>query len=147
MSRIHKHLKKVVVAIHVLSIIFLVIAVVLFGDGFGRIKDDQFRYQQVCQSTPNNSISRSCVFSIIGEVLAALGLVPLVILTIVKLVRGIIGWVLKLINRMKEVTLFFRNKIFLIVETLILLFTSITVVIAAIMVCYGWKEVCARIKE
>ena len=91
MSQIHKHLKKVALAIHILSIIFLVIAVVLFGDGYRRFNDDQFRYDQVCRSTSNNSSSPFCVLSIVCEVLAAVGLLPLIIITTVNLVRRIIG--------------------------------------------------------
>ena len=90
MSQIHKHLKKVAVAIHILSIIFLVIAVVLFGDGSKRFNDDQFHHK-VCQSASKPNSSSFCVLSIVGEVVAALGLVPLIILSIVKLVRRIIG--------------------------------------------------------
>ena len=48
---------------------------------------------------------------------------------------------------MKEVSLFFRNKIFLTVEILILLFSSIFALSGAIMVTYGWKKTCDAIKQ
>ena len=87
-------LQIIAIAIHVLAIIFLVIAAGLFGDAH-RGYNKELPTKEVCilyisknNLNPSNS---NCNFSIAGEVLAALGLVILVILSIVKIVRGLIG--------------------------------------------------------
>ena len=89
-------LQIIAIAIHVLAIIFLVIAAGLFGDAHRRYnkglptstKEMCMLYVSKNNYNPSNS---NCNFSIAGEVLAALGLVILVILSIVKIVRGLIG--------------------------------------------------------
>ena len=87
-------LQIIAIAIHVLAIVFLVIAAGLFGDTHRRY-NKELPTKEICilyfsknNYNPSNS---SCHFSIAGEVLAALGLVILVILSIVKIVRGLIG--------------------------------------------------------
>ena len=92
-------LQIITIAIHVLAIIFLVITIGLFGDAHKRYNDDNNRqveqktkvcFLYISKNNYNPSIS-NCNFSIAGEVLAALGLVILVILSVVKIVRGLIG--------------------------------------------------------
>ena len=100
-------------AIQVLAIIFLVITAGLFGDALRRYNlqiDRQLCFLYITKNNYNPSNS-NCNFSIVGEVLAALSLVILVILNIVKIAYGLIGWVFKLINK-REWKVFFRNKIF-----------------------------------
>ena len=92
-------LQIIAIAIHILAIIFLVIAAGLFGNAYRRSKDElnavgindvcflYVKYEEEL-TYASNSV---CIFSIVGEVLAALGLVVLVILSIVKLVGGIMG--------------------------------------------------------
>ena len=96
MAQIRQRLQKVVVAIHVLSIVFLVIAVALFGDGYRRYNNEQnstsgdrvcFLDNKLSGSTSKPGDDYYCILSIFTEVLAALGLIPLVILSIVKLVH------------------------------------------------------------
>lgn len=93
-----QRLQKVAVGVHVLTIIFLLIAGSLYGDGYRRFNNDQIGNISVCflfnkfkDFTSNSSSNSICVFSILGEFMSALGLVPLVILSIVKLVRRLIG--------------------------------------------------------
>ena len=81
-------LQIIAIAIHILAIIFLVIAAGLFGNVYKRNNDICFLYIKNDFTRASNSV---CVFSIVGEVLAALGLVVLVILSIVKLVVGLMG--------------------------------------------------------
>ena len=86
-----------IIAIHILTIIFLVIAAGLFGIVYRRNNDELnaagvgdtcFLYLKKDNTRASNSV---CVFSIVGEVLAALGLVILIILNIVKLATGQMG--------------------------------------------------------
>ena len=85
-------LQIIAIAIYLLAIIFLVIAAGLFGDAFRcyNKENTQLETKKICKNNinPNNS---NCNFAFAGEVLAALGLVILVILSIVKIVRGLIG--------------------------------------------------------
>ena len=83
------------VVIHILTIIFLAIAAGLFGNVYRRnndqlnaagVGDTCFLYIKKDLTYTNNSV---CVFSIVGEVLAALGLVVLILLSIVKLATGL----------------------------------------------------------
>ena len=85
------------IAINILAIIFLAIAAGLFGNVYRRnnnelnavgIDDICFLYFKKDLTHASNSV---CVFSIVGEVVAALGLVVLIILSIVKLVGGLMG--------------------------------------------------------
>ena len=85
------------IVIHILAIIFLVIAAGLFGNVYRRsnnelnaagISDFCFLYFKKDLTYASNSV---CVFSIVGEVLAALGLVVLILLSIVKLATGLMG--------------------------------------------------------
>ena len=88
-------LQIIAIAIHVLAIIFLVIAAGLFGDAHRRYNKELETNKEMCilyiSENNNNPSNSNCNFSIAGEVLAALGLVILVILSIVKIVRGLIG--------------------------------------------------------
>ena len=84
----------IVIAIHVLAIIFLVIVAGLFGDAHRRFnKEVQSKEMCILYISENNynPSNSNCNFSIAGEVLAALGLVILVILSIIKIVNGLIG--------------------------------------------------------
>ena len=88
-------LQIITIAIHVLAIIFLLITIGLFGDAFNRFNRQLELKTKVCflyisKDNYNPSIS-NCNFSIAGEVLATLGLVILVILSIVKFVYELIG--------------------------------------------------------
>ena len=85
------------IVIHILAIVFLVIAAGLFGNVYRRsnnqlhaagIGDICFLYIKKDLTYASNSV---CVFSIVGEVLAALGLVVLILLSIVKLATGLMG--------------------------------------------------------
>ena len=90
-------LQIIAIAIHILAIIFLVIAGGLFGNVYRRSNDELnavgiadicFLYFKKDLTYASNSV---CIFSIVGEFVAALGLVILVILSIVKLVCGLMG--------------------------------------------------------
>ena len=83
-------LQIIALVINVSAILLLVIAAGLFGNAHQRLNENLKTRTDVCilylsqnNPTPSNSI---CVFSIVAEVLAALGLAGLVGLTIVKLV-------------------------------------------------------------
>ena len=92
-------LQRITIAIHILAIIFLVIAAGLFGNAYRRSNDElnaagvgdicflYVKYEEEL-TYASNSV---CIFSIVGEILAALGMVVLVILSIVKLVGGLMG--------------------------------------------------------
>ena len=94
-------LQIIAIAIHILAIIFLVIAGGLFANAYRRINDELKPYENsdetddVCflYITKQNTSATPlvCISSIVGEFVAALGLVVLVILSIVKLVVGLIG--------------------------------------------------------
>ena len=144
-------LQIIAIAIHILAIIFLVIAAGLFGNAYRRSKDElnavgisdicflYVKYEEEL-TYASNSV---CIFSIVGEVLAALGLVVLVILSIVKLVVGLMGWgCIKMWLTKYILCIFFRNKIILIVEILILLFSGIFALIVAIILSSGWGVTC-----
>ena len=90
-------LQIIAIAIHILAIIFLVIAAGLFGNVYRRSNDELnavgisdvcFLYFEKDLTYASNSV---CVFSIVGEVLAALGLVVLILLSIVKIAGGLMG--------------------------------------------------------
>ena len=90
-------LQIIAIVIHILAIIFLVIAAGLFGNVYRRnnnelhavgFDDICFLYIKKDLTYASNSV---CVFSIVGEVLAALGLVVLILLSIVKLATGLMG--------------------------------------------------------
>ena len=98
MAQINQLLQIIVVVIHVLGIIFLVIATGLLGNSYRRFNNDKidenskcFLYNRLNGFTYKSSRNSFCVFPIVAEVLAALGLIFLVILSIVKLLRGLIG--------------------------------------------------------
>ena len=98
MAKIRQFLQKIVVAIHIVSIIFLVIAAALFSDGYKRYNSEQksedpvcFLYNKLSGSEPKTGKDSYCILSIASEALSVLGLLPLVILGIVKLVRGFVG--------------------------------------------------------
>ena len=98
MAKIRQFLQKIVVSIHILSIIFLVIAAALFSDEYERYNEEQksedpvcFLYKQLSDSTSKTGKDSYCILSIASEALSVLGLLPLVILGIVKLVRGFVG--------------------------------------------------------
>ena len=81
-------LQIIALVINVSAILLLVIAAGLFGNAHQRLNENTrtdvcILYWSQKNPTPSNSI---CVFSIVAEVLAALGLAGLVGLTIVKLV-------------------------------------------------------------
>ena len=97
MAQTNLLLQIIAIAIHILAIIFLVIAGGLFGNVYRRSNDELnavgiadicFLYFKKDLTYASNSV---CVFSIVGEVLAALGLVVLILLSIVKIVGGIMG--------------------------------------------------------
>ena len=97
MAQIKLLLQIIAIAIYILTIIFLVIAAGLFGNAYRHGNDELnaagigdicFLYIKKDSTYASNSV---CIFSIVGEVLAALGLVVLVILSIVKLVGGLMG--------------------------------------------------------
>ena len=81
-------LQIIVLVINASAIVLLVIAAGLFGNAHIRLNEN-FRtdvcilYMSAENPNPSNSI---CVFSIVAEVLAALGLAGLIVLTVVKLV-------------------------------------------------------------
>ena len=81
-------LQIIALVINASAIVLLVIAAGLFGNAHISLNEN-FRtdvcilYLSAENPTPSNSI---CVFSIVAEVLAALGLVGLIVLTVVKLV-------------------------------------------------------------
>ena len=90
-------LQIIAIAIHVLTIIFLVIAAGLFGNVYRRNNNELnaagagdfcFLYFKKDLTYASNSV---CVFSIVGEILAALGLLVLILLSIVKIAGGLIG--------------------------------------------------------
>ena len=98
MAQTTQLLQIIVVATHILGIVFLVIAAALFGNGYRRFNNEQinddslcFLYNRISASTYETSSNSICVFSIVAEVLAGLGLIVLVILSIVKLGSGLIG--------------------------------------------------------
>ena len=81
-------LQIIALVINASAIVLLVIAAGLFGNAHIRLNENLrtdvcILYWSVKNPTPNNSI---CVFSIVAEVLAALGLAGLIVLTVVKLV-------------------------------------------------------------
>ena len=88
MDRTSLILQIIALVINASAIVLLVIAAGLFGNAHIRLNEN-FRtdvcilYLSVENPTPDNSI---CVFSIVAEVLAALGLAGLIGLTVVKLV-------------------------------------------------------------
>ena len=89
-------LQIIAIAIYALAIIFLVISAGLFGDAHRRFNERTATDRDVCilyfkRSDVTFTSNSVCVFSIVGEVLAALGLVLLVILSIVKLVGRLVG--------------------------------------------------------
>ena len=95
MAQTNLLLQAIAIAIHVLAIIFLVIAAGLFANVYRRsndelhgISDKCFLYIKKDFTYASNSV---CVFSIVGELLAALGLVVLIILSIVKFASGLMG--------------------------------------------------------
>ena len=113
MAQISQRLQIIAVVIHILTFLFLTTAAGLFGNGYRRFNNDQIGNISVCflfnklqDFTSNSSGNSICVFSMVGEILSALGLIPLIIINIVKFVRRLVGWVFKLINKMKEVILF-----------------------------------------
>ena len=90
-------LQIIAIAIHVLTIIFLVIAAGLFGNVYRRNNNELnaagagdicFLYFKKDLTYASNSV---CVFSIVGEILAALGLLVLILLSIVKIAGGLMG--------------------------------------------------------
>ena len=97
MPQTNLFLQKIAVAIHILAIIFLVIAAGLFYNVYRLYNDtlNIFASDDICflyiKKDFTNASKSVCTFSIVGEVLAALGLVVLVILSIVKLVNGLMG--------------------------------------------------------
>ena len=98
MAKIRQFLQKIVVVIHILSIIFLVIAAVLFDDGYKRYNIEQNSNNRVCflfnklrDSVLDTGKDSNCIFFIISEILSALSLVPLLLMGIVKLVRRFVG--------------------------------------------------------
>ena len=81
-------LQIIALVINASAIVLLVIAAGLFGNAHIRLNENYrtdvcILYWSVKNPTPSNSI---CVFYIVAEVLAALGLVGLIVLTVVKLV-------------------------------------------------------------
>ena len=97
MAQTNLLLQIIAIAIHILAIIFLVIAAGLFGNVYRRSNDElnAFGVDDICflyfkkdLTYASNSV---CVFSIVGEVLAALGLIVLILLSIVKIAGGLIG--------------------------------------------------------
>ena len=91
----------IVIAIHVLTILFLVTAAGLFGDAYRRynneLKSNAFEQDisKICilyfKKDSTHAKNSVCVFSIVGDALAALGLLVLILLSIVKLVVGLMG--------------------------------------------------------
>lgn len=81
-------LQIIALVINASAIVLLVTAAGLFGNAHIRLNENSrtdvcILYWRAKNPTPSNSI---CVFSIVAEVLAALGLAGLVGLTVVKLV-------------------------------------------------------------
>ena len=79
--------------INVFTILFLVMATWLFGNAYTFLNEYKETYMCILYLSPSNQnpSNSTCDFAIAGEVLAALGLVCLEVLSIAKLVSGITG--------------------------------------------------------